>query len=148
MSMEEKKKVTRATREPTVGPLDRPPPEALSPPQSPSTNKPLPAIQESPSTHLSLETQDSIETSTRKALTDPRVFEPIPAAFSLSFVLGKHPPSADELDLPNLLQKGQYYLVIQRTHTLLTSSSSSTLSLQEIWSLWILRIECLRLLFA
>lgn len=149
MSMEEKKKVTRATREATVGPLDRPPPEALSPTQSPSTNKPLPAIQESLSTqHLPVENQESIETSTRKALTDPRVFEPIPAAFSLSFVLGKHPPSAEDLEIANLLQEGQYYLVIQRTQSLLTSSSTDTLPLQEIWSLWILRIECFRLLFA
>lgn len=43
--------------------------------------------------------------------------------------------------------QGQYYLVILRTQQLLTIQSS-TLSLQELWSLWLLRAESLRLLLA
>jgi len=43
--------------------------------------------------------------------------------------------------------QGQYYLVILRTQNLLTTESS-TLSISELWSLWLLRAECLRLLLA
>jgi hypothetical protein len=51
------------------------------------------------------------------------------------------------LTIPDVQNQGQYYLVILRTQHLLTNESS-TFSLQELWSLWLLRAESLRLLLA
>ena len=47
----------------------------------------------------------------------------------------------------NLQSQGQYYLIILRTQHLLTGGSL-TLSIRELWSLWLLRAECLRALLA
>jgi hypothetical protein len=43
--------------------------------------------------------------------------------------------------------QNQYYLIILRTQDLLTTAPS-TLSLRDLWSLWLLRAECLRALLA
>ena len=82
-------------------------------------------------------------------------------AFSLSFVLGKQPADPDSLTIDELLvllppppnlstdrkSQNQYYLIILRTQHLLTTASP-TVSIHDLWSLWLLRAECLRLLQA
>ena len=82
-----------------------------------SSNKPLPAIKETlinDFSQLNLQETHSVDQATREALTDPLVFETVPAvsplriavnkqAFSLSFVLGKQPPNPDSLSLEDLL---------------------------------------------
>jgi hypothetical protein len=47
----------------------------------------------------------------------------------------------------NFKSQNQYYLIILRTQHLLTTASSG-LSIHDLWSLWLLRAECLRLLLA
>ena len=105
MSMEEKRKLTRAERAATIGPLDRsllipslyspaeltryarPPEEDVDKPlpiAAAGSDKPLPEIIQQPLTDslsnlTAVRDGETVEMETRKALTDPRIFETIPA---------------------------------------------------------------------
>lgn len=93
------------------------PTEDIEQPVASSSNKPLPAIKETLTdgfSKLKLQETPSIDQATREALTDPLIFETVPAvsplriavnkqAFSLSFVLGKQPANPDSLSLEDLL---------------------------------------------
>lgn len=118
---------------------------------------------------LNIQDSPSIEEQTRKALTDPRIFEAIPAVPKSQYdklIQGiltvlrpgqatrqpRHPLARTTSRIPflgplsNSKDQGQYFLVIQRTQHLLTANTS--LPLPDLWSLWLLRAECLRLLLA
>ena len=105
MSMEEKRKLTRAERAATIGPLDRsslspfhyspaeltryarPPEEDVDKPlpiAAAASDKPLPEIIPRPLTDslsnlTAVRDGETVEMEPRKALTDPRIFETIPA---------------------------------------------------------------------